>query len=160
MYFEQQIPIITLYDMYAPALMGIVTRILKDDELAEEALKRTFIEISASISKYDGQKGRIFTWMAAIARNTAIDLLRMGAQNQTVQDLNELGNESNFSHQNQNPKIIEGMQLVETSAEPETTILDSIYFNGYTSTEVTQKLNVSLDTLKTRIRTEVTSLRK
>ncbi|MES2456288.1 MAG: sigma-70 family RNA polymerase sigma factor [Bacteroidota bacterium] len=146
--------------MYAPALMGIVTRILKDDELAEEALKRTFIEISASISKYDGQKGRIFTWMAAIARNTAIDLLRMGAQNQTVQDLNELGNESNFSHQNQNPKIIEGMQLVETSAEPETTILDSIYFNGYTSTEVTQKLNVSLDTLKTRIRTEVTSLRK
>lgn len=160
MYFEKQMSIITLYDMYAPALMGIVTRILSDDGLAEDALKRTFMKISASIGQYDEKKGRIFTWMAAIARNTAIDMLRMRAQNQTLEDLNELGDESNFTRQYQNPDIIEGTQLVGTAGKPKTIILDSIYFKGYTTTEVAQKLDVSLGTLKTRIRMEVTSLRK
>ncbi|RZL30054.1 MAG: sigma-70 family RNA polymerase sigma factor, partial [Pedobacter sp.] len=68
-----------LYKMYAPALNGIIRRIIKYDEVAEDVLQDTFVKIWKSINQYDATKGRLFTWMANVAKNMAIDQVRSKA---------------------------------------------------------------------------------
>ncbi len=65
-----------LYDQYSAAIHGVVLRIVGSGEQAEEVLQDTFVKIWRSARSYDPSKGRAFTWMVNIARNTAIDLVR------------------------------------------------------------------------------------
>lgn len=54
-----------LYDNYAPALLGIVFKILQDGDEAEN-LMQAFIKIWSNIGQYDHCKGRLFTWLITI----------------------------------------------------------------------------------------------
>src|SRR5215510_5984069 len=65
-----------LYDHYAGALLGVVARILRKEELAEEVLQDVFLKVWDRIDSYDATKGKLFTWMLNIARNQAIDKTR------------------------------------------------------------------------------------
>ncbi len=65
-----------LYDNYSGSLMGVITKIIKDTEKSEDILQDAFLKIWRKIGDYDPSKGRLFTWMVNIARNTAIDQFR------------------------------------------------------------------------------------
>ena len=58
------------------ALLGVIARIIKKEELAEEVLQDVFLKIWDRIASYDASKGKLFTWMLNIARNQAIDKTR------------------------------------------------------------------------------------
>jgi len=66
----------SLYDAAAPKLFGFALRILHKRELAEEALQEGFVSIWHSASTYQGGLSAPMTWMAAIVRNKALDILR------------------------------------------------------------------------------------
>jgi len=68
-----------LYDQYADSIYGLIRRILGDDQLAEVALQKSMLKIWQSISCYDASRAAFFTWISAIARNTAIDQKRLKA---------------------------------------------------------------------------------
>jgi RNA polymerase sigma-70 factor (ECF subfamily) len=55
-----------LYGNYSAALMGIIFRIVKFQEPAEDVLQETFIKIASKISRFDPAKERIFTWMPGL----------------------------------------------------------------------------------------------
>ena len=65
-----------LYDNYAAALNGIITRMVDDTQLAEDILQEAFLKIWNNFKQYDTSKGRLFTWMINITRNLTIDTLR------------------------------------------------------------------------------------
>ena len=65
-----------LYDQYSPALYGVVLRIVRDEDQAADLLQDIFVKIWKNLDAYDASKGRLFTWMLNVARNTAIDSLR------------------------------------------------------------------------------------
>ena len=65
-----------LYDYFSPALYGIVSKIIGNDEHAQDILQESFVKIWEKSRNYDSTKGRLFTWMLNIARNTAIDASR------------------------------------------------------------------------------------
>ncbi|MFA6277196.1 MAG: sigma-70 family RNA polymerase sigma factor [Pedobacter sp.] len=153
-----------LYKMYSSSLMGIITRIVKFDEIAEDILQDTFIKIWKSIEQYDASKGRLFTWMANLAKNTAIDHLRSKycSNLEKTDDLNEiptliLDKQSNNQF---NPEIIGLKQLIQNLKPDQKNILDLIYFEGYTHVEVAERLNLPLGTVKTKIRQSILTLRK
>ncbi|MDD2987062.1 sigma-70 family RNA polymerase sigma factor, partial [Flavobacterium sp.] len=62
-----------LYDMYAKSLFGVINTLLKNQEEAEDVLQEVFIKIWKNLESYSESKGRLYTWMLNIARNTAID---------------------------------------------------------------------------------------
>ncbi|MBO0346855.1 sigma-70 family RNA polymerase sigma factor [Roseibium limicola] len=66
----------SLYSATSAKLFGITLRILKDRDLASEALQETYIKVWQNASRYDEGKSRPITWLVALARNTAIDSLR------------------------------------------------------------------------------------
>ncbi|WP_411272915.1 RNA polymerase sigma factor [Daejeonella sp.] len=152
-----------LYEMYCGSLFGIINRIVKEEEIAEDVLQDTFVRIWQSFSKYDPAKGRLFTWMANLARNLALDKLKSKAYrnnklNEKIGDLHlTVDNQFNVKS---NPETI-GVREIVMSLKPEyKTIVELIYYRGYTHTEAAEELNIPLGTLKTRMRMAVNDLRK
>jgi DNA-directed RNA polymerase specialized sigma24 family protein len=70
-----------LYDTYAAFLFLAIKRIVPDQKLAEQVLQTTLKKIWRSISDYDIEKERIYTWMINIARKTAFEALAKTTRN-------------------------------------------------------------------------------
>ena len=65
-----------LYENYADSLYGVILKVTKNEELAQDALQETFVKVWKNAKKYDSKKAKLFTWLYRIAKNTAIDKLR------------------------------------------------------------------------------------
>ncbi len=153
----------TLYTMYCGSLFGIINRIVKEEEIAEDVLQETFIRIWKSFSLYDPAKGRLFTWMANLARNLALDKLksksyRNNKLNEKISDL-QITVDNQFYIKNNTETI--GLRDMVMRLKPEyQSIVELIYFRGYTHTEAAEELNIPLGTIKTRLRMAINDLRK
>ncbi len=65
-----------LYRSSAARLFGICVRVLHDREEAEDALQDVFVRVWRKAGQFDAGRAGAATWLATIARNTAIDRLR------------------------------------------------------------------------------------
>src|ERR1700743_601542 len=65
-----------LYEATRAKLFGVVLRILKRQELAEEVLQEAYVKIWNSAGQFNPGLASPITWMVSIARNRAIDLVR------------------------------------------------------------------------------------
>ena len=152
-----------LYDNYSAALYGVVLKVVDADELAQDILQDSFVKIWKNFESYDASKGRLFTWMLNIARNTAIDSLRSKQSRieNKIQNLEDSVYEVNAQN-NTSQKIDQiGLKDVLKQLKLEHLILiELVYFKGYTQEEISQELNMPLGTVKTRIRTALNHLRQ
>ena len=152
-----------LYSMYSGALLGIISRVVVQTEVAEDVLQETFVKIWNSASGYDPSKGRLFTWMMNIARNLSIDKLRSKDYKNTNknQDI-----ENNVDFIDEQKKVTFnadtlGLKDLVTDLKPDfKDVLDMVYFKGYTHVEAAEELNIPLGTVKTRVRMAILELRK
>lgn len=60
-----------LYEKYSRALFVVISRVIKDHDIAEEVFHDAFVKIIRRIDSYDESKGRLYTWMANVCRNAA-----------------------------------------------------------------------------------------
>jgi RNA polymerase sigma-70 factor (ECF subfamily) len=65
-----------LYAATRAKLYGVVLRILRRQDLADEVMQETYLKIWTSAGQYDPALASPITWMVAIARNRAIDVVR------------------------------------------------------------------------------------
>jgi RNA polymerase sigma-70 factor, ECF subfamily len=65
-----------LYAATSAKLYGVVLRILRRRELADEVMQDTYLKIWNGAAQFDASLASPITWMVAIARNRAIDLAR------------------------------------------------------------------------------------
>jgi RNA polymerase sigma factor (sigma-70 family) len=151
-----------LYSSYSASLLGIVSKVVKQEEVAQDVLQESFIKIWNSIGQYDASKGRLFTWMSRLVRNTAIDHLRSRGQINSLKndDLSDFTVQINERYQIlYHPEFIGLKQLIEVLTPEQKLILDMVYFQGYTQLEVSTVLNIPVGTIKTRIRMSIKVLR-
>ncbi|CAN5168314.1 sigma-70 family RNA polymerase sigma factor [soil metagenome] len=152
-----------LYDNYAPAMMGIIFKMVEDKELAEDILQEAFIKVWNNFASYDASKGRLFTWMVNLVKNLTIDTLRSkGFKNQKKIQGNE---ESVTSIRDQSGGIekFDSMGIRKQLAnlnEDQKNIIDMAYFGGLTQDEISKQLAIPLGTVKTRTRSAILQLRK
>ncbi|MCE7065645.1 RNA polymerase sigma factor [Dyadobacter sp. CY326] len=150
-----------LYDNYSAALFGIIVKIVKDEERACDVMQDTFLKIWKSISSYNSEKGTLFTWILNIARNTAIDKLRMELKKENVIHLDSLRDAdlSGTSVFIPIPEIMDVRLIVEQLLPDRKLLIDMVYFQGYTHEEVSERLSLPLGTVKSRIRKALKELR-
>lgn len=149
--------------MYSSSLYGIIYRVVQHQELAEDILQETFVKIWHSFTSFDPEKGRLFTWMVNIARNLSIDKIRSkdfrnNSKNQDIENtVNSIDEQKNTAI---NPELLGVKDLVDRLKPDQKTILDLIYFRGYTHVEAADELGIPLGTVKTRLRMGIITLRK
>jgi RNA polymerase sigma factor (sigma-70 family) len=78
-----------LYNKYAPAVLGVMTRTLGHQELAEECVNEAFCRIWSERLNYNPEKERLFTWMLKIARGCALFGSVAAAQTQFDNEIRE-----------------------------------------------------------------------
>lgn len=151
-----------LYDNYSAALYGVILKIVRTEETAADVMQDAFVKIWRNIHSYERSKGSLFTWILNVARNTAIDKLRsqdyqQGLQNQPLDD-------SVGMVERENPIETQvdalGVRTLVERLKPEyRSIVELVYFQGYTQAEVAEELAVPLGTVKTRVKAALGHLR-
>lgn len=66
-----------LYRRTSGKLFGICLRLLGSEAEAEEALQETYVTVWRKAAMFDSAKASAITWLAILARNKAIDRLRV-----------------------------------------------------------------------------------
>jgi len=152
-----------LYDKYSRALLGIIMGYTESQEEAEDVLQMVFVKIWNNFSQYEETKGRLYTWMLNITRNSSIDYTRSKAvKNQTKNKSIETNTiELNKKYQySENYDHIGLSTMLGKLKEDHQLIIRMAYFEGYTHEEVSKELNMPLGTVKTKIRQAIISLRE
>lgn len=152
-----------LYQMYSESLYRVISTIVVIEEVAQDLLQETFIKIWKSFKQYDPGKGRLYTWMARLARNLSIDYLRsVNYRNYSVsEDLSESTQLIDQTFQvSYNPELIGVKDMTRILNEDQKLALDLVYFKGYTHVQAAEELNITVGILRSRLQSSIIELRK
>jgi RNA polymerase sigma-70 factor, ECF subfamily len=147
---------------YSKSLFAVISNLVSDREEAEDVLQESFVKIWKNIETYNDTKGRLYTWMLNITRNTAIDKLRSKGFNNKQKNLSS----DNFVHllddSNKMTNRIDtiGIQEFVKKLKPKCIqLLDLLFFKGFTQQEASEELEIPLGTVKTQNRNCINDLR-
>ena len=76
-----------LYDRYAGVVYGVALRVLTSTAAAEDVVQEVFLQLWRNPQAFDSDRGRLAPWLAVIARNRAIDLLRKRPPEDDIDEL-------------------------------------------------------------------------
>ena len=157
-----------LYDLYNRLVFSVAFAIVGDQNVAEEITLDVFVQVWKHAATYQPDRAKVSTWLIAITRHHAIDILRWQKSRPETDSLNwdvislqdgpALHNlEEHLELAAQREQIREALaQLPDDQREA----LVLAYFKGYTQSQISEALEQPLGTIKTRIRLAMQKLRK
>lgn len=153
----------TLYERSSAKLFGVVLRILKNRQKSEDVLQDVFLKIWQKAGSYDPAQGKPITWMATIARNRAIDVIRATRPEQTV---DEPGDEEEiFRLGGQDAEQLDVAELetlrfcLGEMKEDDRNYVLLAYYEGFSREELAERFAAPIGTIKTRLRRGLIALR-
>lgn len=148
-----------LYDRYAPTLLGVINKMVRDEDEAQDLLQDAMVKIWKNIHRHDPAKGRLFTWLLNITRNTVIDHLRVHNRNPTGR-LDWTAEATLTDSVTLQTSYIGFNDTVTSSLPPKYwQVVDLIYFQGYSHQDAAEVLALPLGTVKTRVRLALQQLK-
>jgi RNA polymerase sigma-70 factor, ECF subfamily len=156
----------TLYDATNRFIYSLILRVLGDMGSAEEVLIDVYTQLWRQAASYDANRGAPLAWMATIARSRAIDRLRSGWQDQhRKESLDVLGDApANAASPEESAAASERQRFVREALNlltPEQRrVIELAYYSGLSHSEIAEKLNQPLGTVKTRTRLGMMKLRE
>jgi RNA polymerase sigma-70 factor (ECF subfamily) len=157
-----------LYDRYNRLIFSVTLAIVGDRAIAEEATLDVFVQVWQRADTYRPEQAKVRTWLIAIARHHAIDILRMQKSRRETNTVNwdeaaiYNGPPSHVLEENvqlslQRKKVRDALSELPMD-QREALIL--AYFKGYTQAQIAETLKQPLGTIKTRIRLAMQKLKK
>lgn len=156
----------TLYDATSAWLHGVVLRIVRDPEAAEEATLDVYMKVWKSAASYAPERGRVEAWLFTIARSRAADILRSRARHSRETSFSEGFDPSDGSQEapQSSTEDRERKELVLSAIaklpEKQRIAIELSYFGGLSHTEVAKRLEAPLGSVKTQIRLGMMKLRE
>ncbi len=159
-----------LYDRHVPTVYALCLRVLHRDCEAEAVVSDVFWEIWRKPHRFDPLRGSCCTYLLTLARSRAVDRWRASKTRiRKTQDSGQtIADEAPRKQLRQEPSQLavasERQQAVRAAVEQlDTRQRDTLmlaYFDGLTHREISERLEMPLGTVKTRIRNGLRSLRK
>jgi RNA polymerase sigma-70 factor (ECF subfamily) len=153
-----------LYDHEAARMLGIAQRLLRRRALAEEAVQDAFVQIWRKADSFDPARGEGRTWIYAILRNRALNILRGESRTDLVDDFEPMGLTSEeddpetlvakLSDAGALRRCLEGLETDRRQA------IVLAYVHGLSHGELAGRMGVPLGTAKSWIRRSLVSLRE
>jgi len=150
-----------IYGSYKSILFGLIVSILKDREEAEDCLQEVFTQLWEKADRFDASKGNLYSFIVTMARNKAIDRIRSRAykdskqEDHTISDFS-LTPESDFNNPEEDLELTERANLVRSALQKlsskEREVLKVAYYGGMSQTEISEKMEIPLGTVKYRMR--------
>jgi len=154
----------SLYDRYAPRLMAIALRVLNDRSVAEELLGDVFFEIWQKADRFDSSRGSVSTYIFMLTRSRSIDRKRASGK-MKLSSLQASSFDAPSSGTTpatavvateQTTQIRKALRMLEPAQRE---CIECSFFDGLSHSEIADKLNKPLGTVKTTIRNGLIRLR-
>ena len=129
-----------VYDKYAPALGGIINRMVNEKALAEKILQDSFINAWRQVATFDPANSSFFTWLINITRQTAFAALQ--------------------SHQNANSTGNNLVYDAPSNLASQETAFDLVYYKGLSYAAAAAALQATVAEVKTGIHLTLNKLKQ
>lgn len=153
-----------LYDALAPAVLGLVQRVLRDPAQSEEVAQEVLVELWRTATRYRPELGSVRTWAMTLAHRRAVDRVRSAqaasdregrvAEAEVQRPFDQVADEVAGRLEREQVRRCMGTL---TELQRESVVL--AYYGGYTYREVSHLLDAPLGTVKTRLRDGLIRLR-
>ena len=153
----------SLYDRTSAKLFGISLRILRDRAAAEDSLQDVYIKIWQNASKFTVSNNSPIAWLAAIARNDAIDRIR--ARKPVSYDIDEALDVAS-SEPDPEAALLSGAQMgvidkcLGKLKPDHAAAVRAAYLDGFTYQDLATRFEQPLNTVRTWLRRSLLSLRE
>jgi len=153
-----------LYEETRAKLYGVLLRILGRPALAEEVMQETYLKVWNMADQFDPAIASPITWMVAIARNRAIDIVRKKRE-LSIEDAPEA-----LEVAAEQPAPLARREMTEElkrllsclgKLDPEKQrIVLLAYYSGWSRDQLAQKLDIPVNTIKTWLRRSLLEIRE
>lgn len=153
----QNVALGALYDRHAGLLLGVLRRVLRDQQEAEDVLHEVFLEVWEHAADYDASRGSVRAWLVMRARSRGLDRLR------------SLNRARTASHEPPGPEHPATPTPADTltirralaNLAPELRrLLELGYFEGLSSAEIAAHERLAVGTVKSRVARALAELRE
>ena len=152
-----------LYDAVSAKLFGICLRVLRERSAAEDVLQEVFVKVWHSSDRYAANGLSPITWLAAIARNAAIDRLRADKRRRedATDSVPEMADraptaESMSIARDEAGRIVACMNELEPDRAA---AVRGAYLEGRSYAELAERAGVPINTMRTWLRRSLLALR-
>ncbi len=155
-----------LYDRYGRLAYSLIYRVVRNAGAAEDLVQETFLRVWNRVQSFDQTRGALGPWVLTVARNRAIDYLRSvdGKISAGALELDRLENPAMFSNFDEHALSIDRARILKTAFEKLTPtqrqVIELAYFEGLSQTEMAERMNQPLGTVKTWVRGALKALRE
>ena len=156
-----------LYTRYMTPVYSLSLHMLKQPSLAEEAAQDVFLNIWLKAESFNASRGNPRSWIMSVAHHRVIDVIRSRRRSETMTDpegydtLERIPSsgpsvESQVTQRLDRERITKAL---ETLPDNQREVIELAYFEGYTQSEMADRLDQPLGTIKTRVRLAMQKLK-
>jgi RNA polymerase sigma-70 factor (ECF subfamily) len=155
-----------LYDHYGRLIYSLIQRMVRNSAAAEDLVQETFLRIWNRIPAFDQERGALGPWVLTVARNRAIDYLRSADSRMSagVLDLDRLEHPGRFVDFDDRALSLDRARVLKEAFEKLTpnqkTVIELAYYEGLSQTEMADRMQQPLGTIKTWVRSALKVLRE
>lgn len=149
-----------IFDRYAAMVYSVALRVLKDPGQAEDVMQEIFLQVWNRPDRFTQGRGSLGAWLAVIARNRSIDLLRQRRPTEPCEDVVLESGTNLASEVERNTMMTKVRGVLRNLPQEQQKSLELAFFQGLTHAEIAERTGDPLGTVKTRIRAGLAALRK
>jgi len=155
-----------LYDRHSRIVYGLLRRILQQAGTAEEVAQEVFLQLWRNAGQYDESRGPFLPWLLTLARNRALDTLRLKSERQRRREdqteaMPPVVAVPEYEKELDEKRRGEIVRALMGSLNPQQKkAIELAYFEGLSHTEIAAALKEPLGTVKSWIRSGLLRLKE
>jgi RNA polymerase sigma-70 factor (ECF subfamily) len=155
-----------LYDRHSRLVYGLVLRILQQASTSEEVVQDVFLQLWRNADQYDSSRGPFVPWLCTMARNRALDQLRLKSERQRrredqPEELPSVVVAPDYEKAFDEKRRAERVRILMASLTPQQKkAIELAYFEGLSHSEIAARLKEPLGTVKSWIRNGLLRLKE
>jgi len=155
-----------LYDRHSRIVYGLVLRILQQASTAEEVVQDIFLQLWRNANRYQSGRGPFVPWLLTLARNRALDHLRLKSERQRrredqTDELPQIAQAPQYEKELDEKRRAEVVRsLMGSLSAQQKKAIEMAYFEGLSHSEIAEALHEPLGTVKSWIRNGLLRLKE
>ena len=151
-----------LYDRYGRTAYGLALRILRDKDLAEDAVQEAFLAVWRTAARFVPEKAKASTWILTLAHRRAVDIVRREQRRRT--ETLDNAPEPAVEGVDEDAFLRLQRERVQTTLrhlpDAQREALELAYYGGLSQSELAERLGQPLGTIKSRMFTGLSRMRE
>jgi len=153
-----------LYAATRAKLYGVVLRILRRANLADEVMQDTYLRIWRNAGAFDADRATPITWMVAIARNRALDVVRKKRETSIEEETSAMevasDDPSPLARHEMTDELKRLLACLGDLEEERRRLVLLAYYSGWSREQLAAKFDTPANTIKTWLRRSLLQIRE